>query len=83
MSFTLGLDLGVTMAKGVIFGVICCVTVLPSMILVFDKAIDKTRHKAIIPDLGVISGWVVKHYKAFIVTFIIVLIPRTLGLYSL
>ena len=79
MSFTLGLDLGVTMAKGVIFGVICCVTVLPSMILVFEKAIDKTRHKAIIPDLGVISGWVVKHYKAFIVTFIIVLIPALWG----
>lgn len=79
MSFTLGLDLGVTMAKGVIFGVICCVTVLPSMILVFDKAIDKTRHKAIISDLGVISGWVVKHYKAFIVTFIIVLIPALWG----
>lgn len=79
MSFTLGLDLGVTMAKGVVFGVICCVTVLPSMILVFDKAIDKTRHKAIIPDLGVISGWVVKHYKAFIVTFIIVLIPARWG----
>lgn len=79
MSFTLGLDLGVTMAKGVVFGVICCVTVLPSMILVFDKAIDKTRHKAIIPDLGVITGWVVKHYKAFIVTFIIVLIPALWG----
>lgn len=79
MSFTLGLDLGVTMAKGVVFGVICCVTVLPSMILVFDKAIDKTRHKAIIPDLGVISGWVVKHYKVFIVTFIIVLIPALWG----
>ena len=79
MSFTLGLDLGVTMAKGVIFGVICCVTVLPSMILVFDKAIDKTRHNAIIPDLGVISGWVVKHYKAFIITFIIVLIPALWG----
>ena len=79
MSYTLGLDLGVTMAKGVIFGVICCVTVLPSMILVFDKAIDKTRHKAIIPDLGVISGWVVKHYKAFIITFIIVLIPALWG----
>lgn len=79
MSFTLGLDLGVAMAKGVVFGVICCVTVLPSMILVFDKAIDKTRHKAIIPDLGVISGWVVKHYKAFIVTFIIVLIPALWG----
>ena len=79
MSFTLGLDLGVTMAKGVVFGVICCVTVLPSMILVFDKAIYKTRHKAIIPDLSVISGWVVKHYKAFIVTFIIVLIPALWG----
>ena len=79
MSFTFGLDLGVTMAKGVVFGVICCVTVLPSMILVFDKAIDKTRHKAIIPDLGVISGWVVKHYKAFIVTFIIVLVPALWG----
>lgn len=79
MSFTLGLDLGVTMAKGVVFGVICCVTVLPSMILVFDKAIDKTRHKAIIPDLSVISGWVVKHYKAFIITFIIVLIPALWG----
>ena len=79
MSFTLGLDLGITMAKGVVFGVICCVTVLPSMILVFDKAIDKTRHKAIIPDLGVISGWVVKHYKAFLVVFLVVLGPAFWG----
>lgn len=79
MSFTLGMDLGIVMAKGVVLGVICCVTVLPSMLLVFDKAIEKTKHKAIIPDLGVIAGWVVKHYKAFVVAFVIVLIPALYG----
>lgn len=51
MSFTLGMDLGIVMAKGVVLGVICCVTVLPSLLLVFDKAIEKTKHKVIIPDL--------------------------------
>ena len=79
MSFTLGMDLGVVMAKGVIFGVICCVTVLPSMILVFDKVIEKTKHKPIIPDLGIISKWIVKHYRAFVVAFIIILIPAVYG----
>lgn len=79
MSFTLGLDLGITMAKGVIIGVICCVTVLPSMILIFDKVIDKTRHKAIIPDLGFIANWVVKHFKVFIIIFVAVLIPAIWG----
>ena len=79
MSFALGMDLGVVMAKGVIFGVICCVTVLPSMILVFDKVIEKTKHKPIIPDLGIISKWIVKHYRAFIVAFIIILIPAVYG----
>ena len=79
MSFTLGMDLGVVMAKGVIFGVICCVTVLPSMILVFDKVIEKTKHKPIIPDLGIISKWIVKHYRAFIVAFIVILIPAVYG----
>lgn len=79
MSFTLGLDLGITMAKGVVIGVICCVTVLPSMILIFDKIIDKTRHKAFIPDLGFIANWVIKHYKAFIVVFLIVLGPAIWG----
>ncbi len=79
MSFTLGMDLGVVMAKGVIFGVICCVTVLPSMILVFDKVIEKTKHKPIMPDLGIISKWIVKHYRAFIVAFIIILIPAVYG----
>lgn len=79
MSFTLGMDLGVTMAKGVVFGVICCVTVLPSMILIFDKIIEKTRHKAIIPDLGFIANWITKHYKAFIVVFLVVLGPAIWG----
>lgn len=79
MSFTLGIDLGVTMAKGVVFGVICCVTVLPSMILIFDKIIDKTRHKAIIPDLGFLASWITKHYKAFIVVFLVILGPAIWG----
>lgn len=83
MSFTLGLDLGVTMAKGVVFGVICCVTVLPSMILVFDKAIDKTRHKAIIPDLSVISGWDSKTLQSIYRNIYYRINSCTLGLYSL
>ncbi len=79
MSFTLGMDLGVTMAKGVVLGVICCVTVLPSMILVFDKAIEKTRHRAIIPDLGKIAGWITRHYVVFIVLFLVILGPALYG----
>ncbi len=79
MSFTLGMDLGVVMAKGVVLGVICCVTVLPSMLLVFDKAIERTKHRAIIPDLGGIAGWVVRHYRAFIVAFAVILVPAVYG----
>lgn len=79
MSFTLGLDLGIVMAKGVIFGVICCVTVLPSMILIFDKVIEKTKHRAIIPDLGKISHWVVKHHVVFLVLFLVILGPAIYG----
>jgi len=60
MTFTLGMDLGIVMAKGVVLGVIGCVTILPSMILVFDKAIEKTKHRAIIPDLGRIGNFVTK-----------------------
>lgn len=65
MSFTLGLDLGIVMAKGVIFGVICCVTVLPAMIMIFDKALEKTKHKQLIPDFPKVSEFLVKHHKAF------------------
>lgn len=79
MSFTLGLDMGVVMAKGVVFGVICCVTVLPSMILIFDKAIEKTSHKPLLPDLGVISDWVIKHYVIFAILFVIIWIPAIFG----
>ncbi len=79
MTFTLGMDLGVVMAKGVLFGVICCVTVLPSMILVFDKPISKTKHKPLVPDLGKIAPFVVRHYKVFVIIFLVVLGPALYG----
>ena len=79
MSFTLGLDLGVVMAKGVIFGVIGCVTILPSMILVFDKLIEKTKLRAIVPDLGKIANWITKHYVVFAILFVIILFPAIFG----
>lgn len=79
MTFTLGMDLGIVMAKGVVLGVIGCVTILPSMILVFDKAIEKTRHRAIIPDLGKIGNFVTKKYVVFIVLFFLILGPALYG----
>ena len=79
MSFTLGLDLGIVMAKGVVIGVIGCVTILPSLILVCDKAIEKTRHKIIMPDLAGASDWITKHYKVFVIAFIAILIPALYG----
>ena len=79
MSFTLGLDLGIVMSKGVVFGVIGCVTILPSMILIFDKAIEKTKHKTLLPDLGVIGPWVAKHFYIFIILFVVILIPAIHG----
>lgn len=79
MSFTLGMDLGLVMAKGVIIGVICCVTVLPSMILIFDKAIEKTRHKPLMPDFSGISAFVTKHYVPFVIIFVLIWIPAIWG----
>lgn len=79
MSFTLGRDLGIVMAKGVIFGVIGCVTILPSMILVFDKAVEKTKHRVIMPDAGRIAGWVTRHTPVFIVAFLVILVPAIYG----
>ncbi|MBD5456951.1 MAG: MMPL family transporter [Lachnospiraceae bacterium] len=79
MSFTLGMDLGVVMAKGVVFGVISCVTVLPSMILVFDGALEKTKHKALLPDLKGVGTFVTKHYRIFIFLFVLVLFPAVFG----
>lgn len=79
MSFTLGMDLGVVMAKGVVFGVIACVTILPSMILVFDRALEKTKHRALLPDLKGVGAFVTKHYRVFIVLFVLVLFPAVFG----
>ncbi|MBR6102445.1 MAG: MMPL family transporter [Ruminococcus sp.] len=79
MSFTLGLDIGVVMAKGVVFGVICCVTVLPSMILTFDKAIGKTRHKELLPSMDGLARVIVKHSGLFITIFFVLLSPAIYG----
>ena len=79
MSFTLGLDLGIVMAKGVIIGVIGCVTILPALILVCDKAIEKTKHRVLMPDISKISGWVTKHFRLIAVLFVIILIPALYG----
>lgn len=79
MSYELGMDMGIVMAKGVVIGVICCITVLPSMILVFDKALEKTMHKDLVPSLEKPAKFIIKHHAAFIVLFIVVLIPAIYG----
>lgn len=78
MSFTLGLDLGIVMAKGVVFGVIGCITTLPAMIMIFDKAIEKTKHKPFIPQLK-ISKFVVRHYAVILIVFVLLWIPAVIG----
>lgn len=75
MSFTLGMDLGVVMTKGVIFGVLCCVTVLPSMIMIFDKPLEKTKHRQLIPEFSKATDWVVKHHTLFVIVFVLLFIP--------
>lgn len=79
MSFTLGMDLGLVMAKGVVFGVAACVTILPSLILALDKPLEKTKHKALIPDMDRIGGFVTGHFTVFAVLFLITLIPALYG----
>lgn len=80
MSFTLGMDLGIVMAKGVVFGVICCVTVLPSLILTFDKALEKTMHREILPArFDKLAGFIVNHAWIFIVIFVALLGPAIYG----
>lgn len=79
MSFTLGKDIGIVMAKGVILGVITCVTILPSMILVCDKLIEKTKHKPLLPNINRISQKVTKHYLVYVVVFLALLFPAIYG----
>ncbi|MBQ7128384.1 MAG: MMPL family transporter, partial [Clostridia bacterium] len=75
MTYTLGLDLGVVMAKGVVFGIIGCITTLPSLILIFDKVIEKTKHRPLIPDIKKFSGLVVKRFVIFLIIFIVAVVP--------
>ncbi|WP_200803523.1 efflux RND transporter permease subunit [Hespellia stercorisuis] len=79
MSFTLGADLGIVMAKGVVFGVISCVTVLPAMILIFDKAIKRTTHRSVMPNMNKIGSFITDHYKVFVTAFLIILVPALYG----
>ncbi|MBR6968332.1 MAG: MMPL family transporter [Ruminococcus sp.] len=79
MTFTLGLDLGIVMAKGVVCGVIACVTVLPSMILIFDKAIAATSHRDFLPSFRRTSSFIVKHSWVFLTAAVMILIPAVYG----
>lgn len=79
MSFTLGKDLGIVMAKGVLLGVIGCVTILPALILTFDKAIERTRHKSLIPEMKRLAAFVVKKSPVFLVLFVVILGPAVYG----
>mgnify|MGYP001154848935 CR=1 FL=1 len=79
MSFTLGLDLGVVMAKGVVLGVIGCVTILPSFILTFDKALENTMHREIMPNFDKPARWIVNHSWIFLIIFVLLLGPAIYG----
>lgn len=79
MSYTLGLDLGIVMAKGVILGVIGCVTTLPSMILVLDKLLQKTSHKSLLPDMGKVASGITKAFPVFLILFLGLILPSYLS----
>ena len=79
MTFTLGRDLGIVMAKGVLLGVIGCVTILPSMILLLDKPLQKTRHRSLIPDMSGFSQWVCKRFPVFLVILVLLVAPAFYG----
>lgn len=79
MTFTLGLDLGIVMAKGVVLGVLCCVTVLPAMILTFDGALEKTRHRALIPKFDKMGTFATRKFPIFLVLFVVILLPAVYG----
>lgn len=79
MTFALGKDIGIVMSKGVLIGVVCCVTILPSMILVFDKQIEKTSHKRIIPSLDKISDFIIRHYRVWVLVLLVMAAPALYG----
>ncbi len=79
MTFALGRDLGIVMAKGVVIGVICCVTILPALVLFFDKPIEKTQHKLLMAKMDKPSAFITKHYKVWILVFLVLLFPAIYG----
>ncbi len=79
MTFTLGRDLGIVMAKGVLLGVIGCVTVLPALILVLDKPLQKTKHKSLIPNMTKFAGGIVKIFPVFLIIFALLIPPAYYG----
>ena len=79
MSFTLGSDLGIVMAKGVVFGVIGCVTTLPALILLLNKPLQRTRHKSLIPRMDRLSGFICKRFWVFLILFALLIAPAYYG----
>ncbi len=79
MKLTLGSDLGLVMAKGVLIGIITVLTLFPAILLIFDKAITKTKHKPLIPKFNFLNGFVIKHYKLIFIIFLILLLPAYLS----
>ena len=79
MRLTLGRDIGIVMAKGVALGVVCTITILPSLILTFDRAVEKHRHRAVIPQLKRVSGFVTRHPGPILAVFLVIMVPFTLA----
>ena len=79
MSFTLGRDLGLVMAKGVVLGVVGCVTLLPALILLLDKPLQRTRHRSLIPDMGGFSKAICKAFPLLLVLFALLIWPAYSG----
>lgn len=79
MSYTMGMDIGLVMAKGCLLGVLGSVTILPALILLFDKPLTKTMHRSLIPDMSGVASWITGHFWVFLVLFAVILVPAAIG----
>lgn len=79
MELTLGMDIGLVMAKGVVCGLLCVLTLFPALLLLFDKQIEKTKHKNLLPEFSSIQSFIIRHYKAIIVVFLLLFVPAFIG----
>ena len=79
MDLALGKDIGLVMAKGVVIGVICTITILPALVLTFDKVIHKYKHKNILPTFQKSSSFIIKHHKVIVLISLLILIPAAIG----